>query len=170
MTNKGTTPAAQVRAALKEAGYSAKVVTVRQKGRTETLVEVSVKDSCIDLSAVECIVKAYERIDRDLTGDVLAGGNVAVICGYTCDVLSEVASSYQAVAVDALKDYTSEYGYTLAQRPDGRKLTWFARDGLLIADKGGSHEVDAFERGHWQAFAAYIAAFMLTGALHAAAV
>lgn len=166
---KVTTPAAQVRAALKKAGYAAKAVTVRQKGHADTLVEVAVRDSGVDLCAVERIARAVEHIDRDPSGDVLTGGNVAVICGYTCDVLSEVASRYQAVAVDALKDYTSEYGYTLVQRPDGRKLTWFARDGLIIADKCGSHEVDAFERGHWQAFAAYIAAFVLTGALRATA-
>lgn len=169
MTNK-VTPAAQVRAALKKAGYSSKAVTVRQKGHMDTLVEVSIKDSCVDLSTVERIAKAYAHVDYDPSGDVLAGGNVAVICGYTCDVLSEVASSYQAIATAALADYTSEYGHTLAERADGRKLTWFARDGLIIADKGGSHEVDAFERGHWQAFADYIATFMLTGALHSAAV
>nr|DAF50142.1 MAG TPA: hypothetical protein [Siphoviridae sp. ctzyE57] len=166
---KVTTPAAQVRTALKEAGYGAKAVTVRQKGRTDTLLEVAVRDSGVDLCAVERIARAVEHIDRDPSGDVLVGGNVAVICGYTGDVLSDVASRYQAVAVAALADYTSEYGQTLAQRADGRKLTWFARDGLLIADKGGSHEVDTFERSHWSAFADYIAAFVLTGALHAMA-
>lgn len=166
---KVTTPAAQVRAALKKAGYAAKAVTVRQKGRTDTLVEVAVRDSGVDLCAVERIARAVERIDRDPSGDVLAGGNVAVICGYAADVLSDVASRYQAVAVDALKDHTSEYGYTLAKRADGRELIWFARDSLLVADKGGSHEVDTFERSHWSAFADYIAAFVLTGTLHAMA-
>lgn len=166
---KVTTPAAQVRAALKKAGYAAKAVTVRQKGHTDTLVEVAVRDSGVDLCAVERIARAVEHIDRDPSGDVLAGGNVAVICGYAADVLSDVASRYQTVAVDALKDHTSEYGYTLAKRADGRELIWFARDSLLVADKGGSHEVDAFERARWSAFAAYIAAFVLTGTLHATA-
>lgn len=90
-----------VRAALKSAGYNARLVSVRnQSYSTDSSVSVTIRSATAPLGEIKAIAKHFERIDRDHSGEILAGGNTYLHIEYGRGVLAEherrVAEQLQA--------------------------------------------------------------------------
>lgn len=97
MTSTLTTPAQALRAALKSEGFSARSVTVRQRG---CALDVSIRDGWVSLSKVENIARRFEVVDRcPRTGEILGGGNTFVKVAYS-DELVEPAKAAILVVLD----------------------------------------------------------------------
>ena len=90
---KHMTAADNIRAALNAAGYSARVVTVRQSGQT---VRVTVRTGDVSVSAVREIADRFSLCRTDeRTGEILGGGNCFVCVAY-CDTVT--ATERQALS------------------------------------------------------------------------
>lgn len=73
-------PAGNLRAALKQAGFNTRKVSVRQHSCT---LYVTIRDASVSLTRVKAIAGAFESIDRDhATGEILCGGNTFVRVEY----------------------------------------------------------------------------------------
>lgn len=72
-----TEKAKAIRAALKEAGFNQKQISVKKQfGVYSVAFNVTIRDANIDKSTIENIVNKFKSIDRDeITGEILAGGN-----------------------------------------------------------------------------------------------
>ena len=72
-----TDAAAEVRAALKKAGFSSKQVSVRAEYFSlGSAINVRIKDGQVPLPLVKDIAEGKERISRcEITGEILGGGN-----------------------------------------------------------------------------------------------
>jgi hypothetical protein len=75
MTTTIANPADRLRAALKQAGFNARKVSVRHLHST---LRVTIRDASASLTRVTEIAGAFESVHRDhATGEILCGGNVA---------------------------------------------------------------------------------------------
>jgi len=96
------TRANQIRAALKQAGFSARQVTVRE--RHEAL-HVSIRQESVSLTKVQAIAKQFEVVRRDhATGEVLCGGNTYVRVEYVDAVVAPIKAAILAVLEPAPSD------------------------------------------------------------------
>ena len=73
-----------IRKMLKEKGYNSRRVGVTyQVAGYSAIIRVTIKESGIDKSEIEYIVKHFNEIDRDeRTGEILEGGNTFVSVNY----------------------------------------------------------------------------------------
>jgi hypothetical protein len=89
-----TNSAVKLRAALKEAGFSARQVTVRQHSST---LHVTVRDSSVSLTRVSVIAGAFESVQTDhKTGEILCGGNTYIKVGYLDALVAPLTASILA--------------------------------------------------------------------------
>lgn len=74
VTTTNATPAQRLRAALKNAGFNARQVSVRCPHST---LYVTVRDASVSLTRVRQIARAFESVSRDhKSGEILCGGYV----------------------------------------------------------------------------------------------
>ena len=73
-----------IRRNLKEKGYNSRRVGVTyQIAGYSAIIRVTIKESGIDKSEIENIVKRFNEIDRDeRTGEILEGGNTFISVNY----------------------------------------------------------------------------------------
>ena len=80
MTNTNGTPAQNLRAALKTAGFNGRRVTVRHDHST---LYVTIRDASASLSKVKAIAGTFESVRHcQATGEILCGGNTFVRVEY----------------------------------------------------------------------------------------
>jgi len=103
MTLDPTSPANQIRADLKAAGYKTTQVSVRHHHYSMgSTIHVTIRDEAVDHDEVERIAKGEERISRDeMTGEILCGGNRFVDIHYSSKLESIWAERYAADALAA---------------------------------------------------------------------
>ncbi len=95
-------PAGNLRAALKQAGFSARRVTVRQHHST---LYVTIRDAAVSLTKVAAIADQYESVRRDhVTGEILCGGNTFVKVEYTDAIVDPVKATILATLDPAPSD------------------------------------------------------------------
>lgn len=81
-----------VRAELKSAGYNARLVSVRnQSYSTDSSVSVTIRSATVPLGEIKSLAERFQRVDRDHTGEILAGGNTYLHVEYGRGVLDEHA-------------------------------------------------------------------------------
>ena len=86
--------AANLRAALKTAGYSARQVTVRQRHST---LDVAIRERGVSLTKVSTIAGAFESVRRcEASGEILLGGNVFVSVAYADVLVDPIKASILA--------------------------------------------------------------------------
>ena len=102
MTNTIANPADRLRAALKNAGFNARRVTVRTRHST---LYVTIRDASASLTRVRAIAKPFESVSRDqATGEMLQGGNTYVQVEYTEALVDPVKATILAVLDPAPND------------------------------------------------------------------
>lgn len=73
MTTTIASPADRLRAALKQAGFNARRVSVRHDHST---LRVTIRDASASLTQVEAVAAPFESVRRcQATGEILLGGN-----------------------------------------------------------------------------------------------
>ena len=78
-------PADRLRAALKQAGFNARRVSVRHDHST---LRVTIRDASASLTQVEAVAGPFESVRRcQATGEILLGGNCYVDVKYAPDVV-----------------------------------------------------------------------------------
>lgn len=88
-----TDHAAQIRAALKTKGWTARDVSVRAEYYSlGSSIHIVIKNPAVPLHAVETIANDHERIDRDGSGEILSGANRFVYVRYS-DAANEALST-----------------------------------------------------------------------------
>jgi len=91
-----------LRAALKQAGFNARMVTVRERHST---LHVTIRDASASLTKVKSIAAPFESVSRDhATGETLCGGNVYVRVAYADSLVTPVKASILAVLDSAPND------------------------------------------------------------------
>lgn len=104
-----------VRAALKEAGYNQRRVSVRQ--RSTGSVKVEILDPSANVEQIESIAKKFESVDYcSHTQEVLSGGNTFVFIQVSDAVRAAWAAPYLEVAKVAIASVPAEetrYGYNV---------------------------------------------------------
>lgn len=91
------TNAATLRTALKNAGYSSRKVTVRDRGGSlETSLLVTIRDASVSLSAVTKIAAPFENIHRDGYGEILGGGNTFLTVEYADALVEPIKTAFAA--------------------------------------------------------------------------
>ena len=95
------TIADELRAKLKQAGYNARMVTIRHEHYSMgSSVHATIRSAAVDSRRVRAILETAEDISRDGFGEILSGGNRYVSLHYT-DEVQEVYGRRHADAVDA---------------------------------------------------------------------
>jgi hypothetical protein len=102
MDNAVGTRADRIRAALKQAGFTARQVTVRE--RHESLY-VTIRQGSVSLTKVQAVAKQFEVVHRDhATGEGLCGGNTYVRVEYVDAVVAPIKAAILAVLEPAPSD------------------------------------------------------------------
>lgn len=138
-----TDRAAQIRAALKAKGWTARDVSVRAKYYSlGSAIEIRVKNPDVPLTAVEAIAADHECIHRDeFTGEILGGGNRYVNASYTHDALMVLSARYADAVQRAVAQIDSPNvlipvegadGFLVGLDRPGRFTLW--RDGHFVTD------------------------------------
>lgn len=97
-----TTTANNLRAALKQAGFNARMVSV--KARHSTLY-VTIRDASVSLTKVKAIVAPFESVSRDhATGEILCGGNTFTRTEYADSLVDPIKATILAVLDPAPDD------------------------------------------------------------------
>jgi hypothetical protein len=97
-----TTTANNLRTALKQAGFNARMVTV--KDRYSTLC-VTIRDASVSLTKVKAIVAPFESVSRDhATGEILCGGNTFTRTEYADSLIDPLKAAFLAVLDPAPND------------------------------------------------------------------
>jgi hypothetical protein len=113
-TDTSTKPSGKLRAALKQAGFNARRVTVKYD---HTTLRVTIRDASVSLTKVEEIAGPFERIRRcQVTGEMLLGGNTYIEVAYDKEVIKPLKDEIAALLAAAPFD---EY---VAVRGDFRAL------------------------------------------------
>ena len=72
-------PKPNIVAAIKALGYNSRQVTVKDGGGSLSWsFTVTVRDPKVDFAAVENAVMKFEEYERDISGDILSGGNTFI--------------------------------------------------------------------------------------------
>ena len=105
-STNSTRPADRLRAALKQAGFNARKVSVRHDHST---LRVRIRDASVSLSKVQEIAGAFESVRRcEATGEILLGGNCYVDTEYDDKVIeplkTEIAALLTAAPFDRYVD------------------------------------------------------------------
>lgn len=109
MTTNIANPADNLRAALKQAGFNARKVSVRQHHST---LCVTLRDASASLSRVTEIAGQFEQVRRDhATGEILCGGNTFVRVEYADALVDPIKAEILAVLDPAPND-ASQHGAT----------------------------------------------------------
>jgi hypothetical protein len=102
MTTTIARPADQLRAALKQAGFNARRVSVRHDHST---LRVTIRDASVSLTQVEAIAAPFESIRRcQATGEILLGGNCYVDTKYDPDLVKPLKAELAALLAAAAFD------------------------------------------------------------------
>ena len=102
MTTTIANPANSLRAALKQAGFNARKVSVRQQHST---LYVTIRDASVSLTRVTEIAGAFESVHRDhATGEILCGGNTFVRVEYADALVDPIKAEILAVLDPAPND------------------------------------------------------------------
>jgi hypothetical protein len=102
MTTSVTSPADNLRAALKKAGFTARQVSVRYPHST---LHVTIRDAHVSLSRIEQIAGQFESVSRDhATGEILSGGNTFVQVAYADALVEPIKAEIIAVLGPAPSD------------------------------------------------------------------
>jgi hypothetical protein len=118
-------PADRLRSALKQAGFTARQATVRQRHST---LHVTIRDASVSLTRVAAIAGQFEVVRRDqATGEILCGGNTYVEVEYAAAIIAPVKASILAILDPAPDD---EYvalpgGYRAIKVTRERGATYF---------------------------------------------
>jgi hypothetical protein len=97
-----TTTANNLRAALKHAGFNARMVTVKDRHST---LYVTIRDASVSLTNVRAIVAPFESVARDqVTGEILAGGNTFTRTEYADAIIDPIKATILAVLDPAPND------------------------------------------------------------------
>ena len=87
--NETKTPAQNVRAALKAAGFNARKVSVKSS-RGSSSVYVSIKDHTLIKDEIQEIAESFESVRRcSYSGDILQGGNTFIMVSYSTEAKAE---------------------------------------------------------------------------------
>ena len=93
--NETKTPAQNLRAALKAAGYKASAISVRSRHGS---LNVAIKDKAIALDNVEEIANGFSNVRRcEASGEILSGGNTFVFVQYAEKVREEFKTAAEAI-------------------------------------------------------------------------
>jgi hypothetical protein len=111
MTTTIASPADRLRAALKQAGFNARRVSVRHDDST---LQVTIRDASVSLTQVEAVAGPFETVRRcESTGEILLGGNCFVDVKYAPDVVkplkAELAALLAAAPFDAYVSVRGEF-------------------------------------------------------------
>jgi hypothetical protein len=102
MTTIIANPANKLRAALKQAGFNARKVSVRHLHST---LYVTIRDASVSLTRISEIAGAFESVHRDhATGEVLGGGNTFVRVEYADALVDPIKAEILAVLDPAPND------------------------------------------------------------------
>ena len=97
-----TTTANNLRAALKQSGFNARMVTVKERHCT---LCITIRDASVSLTKVKAIVAPFERVSRDhATGEILGGGNTFTKTEYADVLVDPIKATILAVLDPALND------------------------------------------------------------------
>jgi hypothetical protein len=97
-----TTTANNLRTALKQAGFNARRVTVKDRHST---LYVTIRHASVSLTKVKAIVAPFESVSRDqATGEILAGGNTFTRTEYADTVVDPIKAAILAVLDPAPND------------------------------------------------------------------
>lgn len=97
-----TTTANNLRAVLKQAGFNARMVTVRARHCT---LCVTIRDASVSLTRVKAIVAPFESVSRDrATGEILCGGNTFTRTEYADSLVDPIRATILAVLDPAPDD------------------------------------------------------------------
>jgi hypothetical protein len=92
-------PADRLRAALKQAGFNARCVSVRHDHST---LRVTIRDASVSLTRVQEIAGAFESVHRcEATGEILLGGNCYVDTEYDDKVIQPLRTEFAALLAAA---------------------------------------------------------------------
>lgn len=117
-----------LRAALKQAGFSARRVTVRERHST---LYVTIRDASVSLTQVKVIAERFESVSRDhATGEILSGGNTFVRVEYTDALVAPVKAEILAVLNPAPNDQYVPLpgGFRACKVSEQRGATTYVRD------------------------------------------
>jgi hypothetical protein len=96
------TTANNLRAALKQAGFNARMVTVRDRHST---LYVTIRDASASLTKVKAIAEPFESVSRDhATGEILSGGNTFLRVEYADALVDPIKATILAVLDPAPND------------------------------------------------------------------
>jgi hypothetical protein len=111
MTTTIASPADRLRAALKQAGFNVRRVSVRHDHST---LRVTIRDASASLTQIEAVAGPFESVRRcQATGEILLGGNCYVDVKYASDVVkplkAELAELLAAAPFDAYVPVRGEF-------------------------------------------------------------
>jgi len=111
-------PADRLRAALKQAGFNSRRVSVRHDHST---LRVTIRDASVSLTKVQAIAGAFESVRRcEATGEILLGGNCYVDTEYDDKVIQPVKTQIAALLTAAPFDtYVDAIGGFRALKESG---------------------------------------------------
>lgn len=128
--------AANIRAKLKEKGWTGRQVSVRSDLYSlGSAIRINIKDPKIPSDVVEAIAEPAENIRRDQLGEILSGGNRYVTVHYTTEALEAIGTPWIAPVVDAVARITETFLIKvegtpfLVGRDRGRLTLW--KDGYI---------------------------------------
>src|SRR5215467_13986873 len=102
MTTTVASPADRLRAALKQAGFNARRVSVRADHST---LRVTIRDASASLTQVKAIAGPFETVRRcEASGDILMGGNRYVDVEYDDAVVKPLKAEFAALLAAAPVD------------------------------------------------------------------
>jgi hypothetical protein len=125
MNTTVVTAADRLRAALKQAGFTARQATVRQRHST---LHVTIRDAAVSLTRVTAIAAPFEVVRRDqASGEILCGGNTYVDIEYAPAVVAPVKASLLAILESAPNDeaVTLPGGYRAMKVTRERGATYY---------------------------------------------
>jgi hypothetical protein len=134
MNNTIVSPADRLRVALKQAGFTARQVTVRAPHST---LHVTIRDTSVSLARVADIAGAFECVRRDhATGEILAGGNAFIVTEYAAALVDPLKAEILAVLEPAPVDewISLPRGYRAIKVSRERGATYY--DEVRIAGEG----------------------------------
>lgn len=93
-------PADNIRAALKTAGFKSRQVTVKMPHYGS--VTVTIRDASVRLDAVKAVAMPFERISRcEASGEILSGGNTFVRVEYLDAIVKPLASVIEKLLAES---------------------------------------------------------------------
>lgn len=113
-------PADRLRAALKQAGFNSRQVSVRHDHST---LRVTIRDASVSLTRVQEIAGAFESVRRcEATGEILLGGNCYVDTEYDDKVIKPLKTEIAALLTTAPFDtYVDMLGGFRALKESGMR-------------------------------------------------